>query len=60
MDKNWRDDAEQDFGPPAAQAQDQADRDAAVDAFLVQRARWKRTGMTLDEIVAAHREGRRL
>ena len=39
MDKNWRDDAEQDFGPPSAQTQDQADRDAAVDGFLARRAK---------------------
>lgn len=60
MDKTSFDDAEQQFGPPPANAQGRAGREAAVDRFLARRAKWKPTGMTLDEIVTAHREGRRV
>ena len=60
MDKTSFDDAAQHCSPPPTQAQDRADREAAVDTFLKRRAGWKPTGMTLDEIVTAHREGRRL
>ena len=60
MDRPGFDDAEQHSGPPPAPAQDRADREATVDRFLEQRASWEPTGMSLDEIVTAHREGRRL
>ena len=43
-----------------AHTQARADREAAVDSFLKRRASWEPTGMFLDEIVTAHREGRRL
>lgn len=32
-------------------------REAAVDGFIAERATWPRTGMTLEEILAARREG---
>ena len=60
MDKPWCDDAEKYLSPPPAHAQDRANREAAVDSFLKRRASWEPTGMSLDEIVTAHREGRRL
>ena len=60
MDKTGFDAAEQHSSPPPAQDQDRADREAAVDRFLERRASWEPTGMSLDEIVTAHREGRRL
>lgn len=41
-------------------ARNRSDREVAVDRFLKQRAGWKPTGMSRDEIAAAHREGRRL
>lgn len=34
-----------------------AAREAAVDAFVAERTTWPRTGMSLDEILAARREG---
>ena len=34
-----------------------ASREAAVDGFIAERARWLRTGMRLEEILAARREG---
>ena len=34
-----------------------AAREAAVDGFIAERATWPRTGMTLEEILAARREG---
>ena len=35
----------------------QAAREAAVDGFVAERATWPRTGMSLEEILAARREG---
>ena len=43
-----------------AQAQEQADREAAVDRFLERRAGWAPTGMSRDEIMAARHEGHRV
>ena len=43
-----------------AHAQDRADREAAVDHFLQRRASWESTGMSLDEILSAHHQGRRI
>ena len=43
-----------------AHSQDQADREAAVDRFLRQRAAWKPTGMPSDEMLAARHEGHRI
>ena len=60
MNKTSFDDAEQHPSPTPAQDQDLVDREAAVDRFLERRASWEPTGMSLDEIVTAHREGRRL
>ena len=59
MDKTPFDDVEQYPSPSPAHAQDRAGREAAVDRFLARRANWEPTGMSLDEIVTAHREGRR-
>ena len=60
MDETSFNDAEQHSNPPPAHSQDRADREAAVDRFLQQRADWEPTGMSLGEIVTAHREGRHL
>ena len=35
----------------------QVAREAAVDGFIAERATWPRTGMSLEEILAARREG---
>ncbi len=43
-----------------AKDQEQAEREAAVDRFLRERASWEPTGMTLEEILAARHEGHRL
>ena len=43
---------------PAAE-QERAERQAAVERFLKQRARWEKTGMTRDEILALRHEGHR-
>ena len=39
---------------------EQAEREAAVERFLRERASWEPTGMTLEEILAARHEGHRL
>ena len=41
---------------PEPQAE-RAAREAAVDGFIAERARWPRNGMPLEEILAARREG---
>lgn len=41
---------------PEPQAE-RAAREAAVDGFIAERATWPSTGMSLDEILAARREG---
>ncbi len=43
-----------------ARDQEQAERNAAVDRFLEERATWEPTGMTLEEILAARHEGHRM
>ena len=43
-----------------ARDHEQAERDAAVDEFLKQRASWRPTGMTREEILAARHEGHRI
>lgn len=43
-----------------AKDQERAEREAAVDRFLRERASWEPTGMTLEEILAARHEGHRL
>lgn len=43
-----------------APVQEQAERDAAVAAFLKLRASWQPTGMTEEEILAARHEGHRM
>ena len=42
-----------------AEERERALRKEAVDRFLQQRAKWKPTGMTLDEILASRHEGHR-
>ena len=43
-----------------ARGQEQAERDAAVERFLKERASWEPTGMTREEILAARHAGHRL
>ena len=43
-----------------ADAEEDMDQESAVDLFLEKRAGWRPTGMTLEEIVAARNDGRRL
>ena len=43
-----------------AKALEQAERNAAVEQFLKERAAWEPTGMTLEEILAARHEGHRM
>ena len=43
---------------PAAE-QERAERRAAVERFLKQRATWEKTGLTRDEILALRHEGHR-
>ena len=40
-----------------AEERERARRKEAIDRFLEQRARWKPTGITLDEILAWRHEG---
>ena len=40
-----------------AEERERAHRKEAIDRFLEQRARWKPTGITLDEILAWRHEG---
>ena len=40
-----------------ARAQNRAEREAAVDRFLQQRATWTSAGMSTEEILAARHEG---
>ena len=42
-----------------AEARERAARRAAVERFEAQRARWRGTGMSIDEILAARHEGHR-
>ena len=42
-----------------AEAQERAARRAAVARFEAQRARWKGAGMSIEELLAARREGHR-
>ena len=43
-----------------AHVQSRADREAAVEHFLQRRAGWERTGMSIEEILAARHEGHRV